>query len=78
MRSDKHKYTLDADSLRYAARKAGFTGGRFIRDLSDASGVDYKILKTYMNGTAKQPNASFIMQLAETLDCEPWDLMRER
>ncbi len=77
MSAGRHRYVLDVDSLRYAARKAGFTGWHRVRDLSVASGVEYRTLKTYFQGATKQPCASFVMQLADALGVEPWDLMKE-
>ena len=74
------KYRIDADSLAYAARRAGFTrhNGRVAWErLAKASGVNASSIRGYAEGTIRDPRSSALLQLARALRCEPIDLMTE-
>ncbi len=66
-------YELDADALRYAARRAGFEKQAA---LARASGLAQQQVSNLFHGVTRSPSASTLLQLAEALGCEPADLMR--
>ncbi len=71
------RYRIDPDALAYAARRAGFARGSKIsrKRLAQAADVPSSTVTNCLRGTANNPSASTVLQLADALGCEPRDLM---
>lgn len=78
-RSQHCLYRLDIDAVRRAMDETGYTalGPHAERTLAVASDIPLQTIRTYLRGQVANPSASYIFQLADALEADPRDLMKE-
>lgn len=70
-----HYSGLDRDALRYAMRRAGFTGRGGRAALAAASGLRVGTLDYVLGGSSKSPSCPTLCSLADALGMDPRDLL---